>query len=325
MPQKHRVRNWSAYNIALRRRGDLFLYFDEDFFQNWHFTGKQKRGGQKKYNDAAIEMILTIKNVLRLPLRQAQGFVQGLARKLDISVSTPDFSTISRRAKALSVKIKQYGKTAPGEALHLLIDSTGLSVYSGTYFHTHKHLKNRLGKRTESWRKLHIAYDVKSSQVISAKLTSSTIQDAAVVEQLIDKTNRPIASITGDKAYDKQSCYKPAYKRGAKVIVPPQKTGKQQSQLKRLLPHQKALESRDRAISFCQNFPSYEEGIKEWKKQNGYHKRSLIEAVNHRFKKAFGFSLTSKTEASRETEVMIKLNIINKQRSLGEASFASVT
>jgi hypothetical protein len=34
MPQKHRVRNWKAYNKALKLMGDLFLYFDENFLKN---------------------------------------------------------------------------------------------------------------------------------------------------------------------------------------------------------------------------------------------------------------------------------------------------
>lgn len=70
MPQKHRVRNWNAYNKALKLRGDLFLYFDENFLKNeWSFAGKRKSGGKIQYSDAVIEMMLSIKNVLRMPLR----------------------------------------------------------------------------------------------------------------------------------------------------------------------------------------------------------------------------------------------------------------
>lgn len=62
MPQKHRVRNWNAYNKALRKRGDLFLYFDENFIKNeWFFDGKRKSGGVIQYSDAVIKMMLTIK------------------------------------------------------------------------------------------------------------------------------------------------------------------------------------------------------------------------------------------------------------------------
>lgn len=325
MPQKHRVRNWKAYNTALMKRGDIFLHFDERFFDSeWYFSGKQKAGGQRKYSDSAIEVLLSIKHVLKLPLRQMQGFVKSLVRNLKLDVAIPDFSTVSRRAKSLSVKIKQYGNIKTGEPLHLLLDSTGLSVYSGTYFHTNKHLKNRLHKNADSWKKLHIAYDIQSCQVMNACLTDSTIQDAAAVEKLVNLPGKTIASITADKAYDKKACYKKAYELGAKPIIPPMKGAVFQKKSRRR-PYDEALRARDEAITFLQEQPSYEEGIKKWKEETGYHKRSHIETVNHRFKRAFGFTLNAKLHETRTTEVIIKLNILNQQIALGGAIFEMVS
>jgi hypothetical protein len=110
MPQKHRVRNWNAYNKALKLRGDLFLYFDENFLKNeWFFDGKRKSGGKIQYSDAVIEMMLSIKNVLRMPLRQAQGFVESILNRLELPLRAPDYTTVSRRAKTLSLKVKVLG------------------------------------------------------------------------------------------------------------------------------------------------------------------------------------------------------------------------
>lgn len=320
MPQKHRVRNWSAYNTALMKRGDIFLHFDEQFFNSeWHFTGKQRAGGQRKYSDAAIEMILSIKYVLKLPLRQVQGFVESLIRKLELDVVVPDYSTVSRRAKTLTIKVKQYGNINRGESLHLLLDSTGLSVYSGTYFHTNKHLKHRLHKKARSWKKLHIAYDLKSLQVMNASLTDSTVQDAAAVQKLVDLPGKTIASITADKAYDKKACYRKAHQLGAQAIIPPIKTAVIQKKSRRR--YDEVLRMRDEAITFIREHPSYEEGLKRWKQNTGYHSRSHIEAVNHRFKRAFGFTLNAKLDETRTTEVIIKLNILNRHMALGGAIF----
>lgn len=320
MPQKHRVRNWSAYNTALMKRGDIFLHFDERFFDSqWYFTGKRKAGGQFEYSDAAIEAILSVKYVLKLALRQVQGFVESLIRKLELNVVAPNFSTISRRAKSLTIKVKQYGNINRGESLHLLLDSTGLSVYSGTYFHTNKHLKQRLQKKAHSWKKLHIAYDVKSLQVMNASLTASTIQDAAAVQKLVDLPGKTIASITADKAYDKKACYRKAHELGAQAIIPPSKNAVIQKKSRHR--YDEVLKTRDEVISFIREHSSYEEGLKRWKQNIGYHRRSHIEAVNHRFKRAFGFTLNAKLDETRTTEVIIKLNILNRQMALGGAIF----
>jgi hypothetical protein len=325
MPQKYRVRNWKSYNNALKRRGDLYLYFDATFFRNeWHFKGTQKAGGRIIYSDAAIEMLLAIKFHFRLPLRQAQGFVESILRRLKLNVTVPDYSTVSRRSKKLSVKIKHYVQRRTDEDLHLLLDSTGLSIYSGTYFHTHKHLKDRVAKTAQSWKKLHIAFDLGSSQVMSAHLSDSHIQDAAPVEILTDLPGRKVASICGDRAYDKRICYRRAHALNAAAIIPPIKVARLQCET-RPKRNEEALSSRDRAVAFIRQYGSYEEGVKEWKRNIGYHQRSRIEALNQRFKRAFGHCLSSKLAETRRCEAFIKLNILNKQITLGKAEYERVT
>lgn len=101
MPQKHRVRNWNIYNKALQPRADLFLYFDKNFLKNeWFFEGKRKPGGVLQYSDAVIEMMLSIKNLLRLPLRQTQGFVKSILSGLDSTLLyriTPRYRVAQKR------------------------------------------------------------------------------------------------------------------------------------------------------------------------------------------------------------------------------------
>ena len=222
MSQKCRVRNWKSYNKALKRRGNLFLYFDEDFLKHeWFFKGKQKPGGEIVYSDATIEMILSIKYHFRLALRQTQGFVESVIKKLNLSIPVPNYTTLSRRSQSLSMKVRTYGQRKPDEPLHLLIDSTGLSVYSSTYFHAHKHMKDRLSKTGKSWKKLHIAFDLTSAQVVNAHLSDSHIQDASPISILTELPGQTIASIQADKAYDKRICYRRAKELNADAIIPP--------------------------------------------------------------------------------------------------------
>ena len=74
--KRYRIRNWPEYNKSLVKRGSLTLWFDEKSVKKWHKTKEKKcRGRPPKYTDIAIECMLTIKAVFRLPLRGTQGLV----------------------------------------------------------------------------------------------------------------------------------------------------------------------------------------------------------------------------------------------------------
>ena len=68
-------------------------------------------------------MLLTLKPVYRLPLRAFQGFAMSLRRLEMLALAVPNYSTLSRRAKALRALpvLRNADK-----AVHLLADSTGL-------------------------------------------------------------------------------------------------------------------------------------------------------------------------------------------------------
>lgn len=60
-----------------------------------------------------------------MALRQTTGFVESLLRLVDLDRAVPDFSTLSRRQKALVVNIPYRGPKGP---LHLLIDRIAIKV-----------------------------------------------------------------------------------------------------------------------------------------------------------------------------------------------------
>ncbi|WP_408886831.1 transposase [Lichenicola cladoniae] len=53
------------------------------------------RGGQPLYSDAAIELVLTLRLVFHLALRQAEGFARSVLRLLGLDLSVPDHTTLS--------------------------------------------------------------------------------------------------------------------------------------------------------------------------------------------------------------------------------------
>jgi hypothetical protein len=77
---RYRVQNWREYEVGLQRRGDLTLWLDEAAIAGWQAPRRTTPGGQAWYSDAAIEVVLILRLVFHLALRQAEGFATSLLR-----------------------------------------------------------------------------------------------------------------------------------------------------------------------------------------------------------------------------------------------------
>ena len=84
-------------------------------------------GRHRIYSDIAIETALTLRLLFKLPLRQTEGFLRSLIKLMNLDLTVPDHSTLSRRNASLNVKLKRVGK--PNGRVDLVIDSTGLVIH----------------------------------------------------------------------------------------------------------------------------------------------------------------------------------------------------
>ena len=91
----------------LKQRGSLSIWFDPEM--TWEAEASGRRGRQQTYSDAAIQACLTLKVLFGLPLRQTTGFVESLLERVGLDWSVPDFSTLCRRQRTLSVAIPVQG------------------------------------------------------------------------------------------------------------------------------------------------------------------------------------------------------------------------
>src|SRR5215204_5165148 len=96
---RYRIRNWREYEAGLKRRGDLTLWLDEAAIAGWHASRRTTPGGQALYSDLAIELVLTLRLVFHLALRQAEGFARSVLRLLRLDLPVPDHTTLSRRSR----------------------------------------------------------------------------------------------------------------------------------------------------------------------------------------------------------------------------------
>ncbi len=194
--QRHRVTNWPDYDAALRQRGSLTVWFTEEAIVAWRAEPRTTRGGQPHYSALAIATGLTLRAVFRLALRQTEGLIGSIIRLLGLDLAIPDHSTLSRRAETLEI----VRAPANAQPVHLLVDSTGLKLSGAGEWLVEKHGTSR----RRSWRKLHIGVDADTGQIVAAALTTNDVDDGSQVGPLLDQIDRPIASVTGDGAYDQE-------------------------------------------------------------------------------------------------------------------------
>ena len=189
--------------------------------------------------------------------------------------------------------------------MHLLVDSTGLKLFGSGEWLLEKH-----GTKTpRSWRKLHIAVDADTGQIAAAALTTNDIDDASQVGSLLDHVDGPVASFTADGAYDQDGVYGEVVARypDASVIVPPRSSAAPSDTA------QTAPTMRDRHLQIIAG-----RGRMAWQqKAAGYNWRALVEADISCLKRVIDYSLRSRTDRRRATEVAITVNALNRMLDLG--------
>ena len=74
---------------------------------------------------------------------------------------------------------------------------------------------------------------------------------------------------------------------------------------------------RDETIAAIGRGADREERLKQWKIENNYHRRSLIETMMFRMKTIFGDRIRSKSYANQETDLLIRCHIMNRMNRLG--------
>ena len=127
----------------------MTLWLAPHAIAKWETAGVGRRVGQLQYSDVAIETALTLRLLFHLPLRQTEGFLRSVFGMLGLDLSAPDHTTLSRRGQRLDVALRRILATGP---LHLMIDSTGLSIVGEGEWAAVKH-----GRRgTRGWKKLHL-------------------------------------------------------------------------------------------------------------------------------------------------------------------------
>ncbi len=215
----------------------------------------------------------------------------------NVPIVCPHYSCISRRAKQVEVSFKP--KTR-GAIQHLAIDATGLKVYGEGEWKVKKHGTD--GKH-RVWRKLHLAVDTSTHEVVAAELSLSNVTDAEVLPNLLKQTLRRIIEISGDGAYDTRDCHDAIRFKRAVPLVP----------LREGAAFWENGHPRNLAVGYQKLYGSNN----KWKKRYGYHKRSLSETAMYRVKQLLGGRLSLRNYNAQVGETYAMIKALNKLTGLG--------
>ena len=125
-------------------------------------------------------------------------------------------------------------------------------------------------------------------------------------------TNRRLASVRADGAYDRASVYRAIANHASdgpvptRILIPPGRNARTSDDAG------VKSDQRDENIKHIERV-----GIRAWQRESGYTRRSLVETAVSRFKNAFGGTLRSRTMRSQVTEIRIACSILNTMTKLG--------
>lgn len=293
---KQKISNWSAYNRALVNRGSVTFWIDDKAIARWHCdTHHGGRGRGFQFSDIAIETALTVKAVFGLPLRSTEGFLNSVFALMDVPCRSPSYSCLSKRAKTVEVT---YKRRSSGPVAHVVVDATGLKIYGEGEWHAYKHGR----EKRRRWRKLHLAVDSATHEVIAAQMSVESVGDNQVLPALLNPLRRKLGQVSADGAYDTKACHHLLNQKKAIATIPPRQNAGYWHEGHPRNDAVKAL--KDGTLS-------------QWKHESGYHQRSLSETAMYRYKTLVGNRLSQRCHDAQVAEVMVGVKIMNKVIDLG--------
>src|SRR4051794_22405184 len=296
---KYKVSNWREYDQALQQRGSLTVWVTPEALEAWAPEKTGRRGRPTSYSDIVIETAVMLRLAMGKPWRQTEGMLRSIIRMLGLDLPVPDHTTLSRRSARLSLTTALKKPKGP---VNVVIDSSGLKIFgAGEWLH-----EKHGGKPRRSWRRLHLAVDPDSGDILAAELTTTDEGDASQVGPLLDQIDGPVSAVLADGAYDGEPIYQAVAQRHAVVVIPPRSTAVP-SDTAETRPTQ-----RDRHIQLLA-----EKGRMGWQSTTGYGKRALVETAFYRYKVLIGCSLRARTLSAQMVEARIACAVINRMTSLG--------
>lgn len=278
------------------------MWVSSDVLAAWNACATHgQRGHPQTYTDTAILCMASLQEVYHLPLRATQGLLSSVVKLLKITLGVPCYTTLCRRRRALEVTLPKRAKHVP---LHLIVDSTGVKIYGEGEWKVRQHGWTR--RRT--WRKLHIGVDEATGEIQAAAVTTNNYGDGQVLPDLLAQVESELSQVTGDGGYDDRQCYEVISERGARAVIPPQKGA-------RIWRHGNRKQERHARDENVRSIRRH--GRAKWKRESGYHRRSLAETTMFRLKIVFGERVAARCFDGQAAQMLVRCAVLNRMTHLG--------
>jgi hypothetical protein len=192
------------------------------------------------------------------------------------------------------------------EPVHLVIDSSGLKIYGEGEWKVRQH---GVSKR-RTWRKLHLAVDEQTGQILAHRLTDKDTDDASQLPDLVQQvqqTGIKVSKTGADGSYDTFDTYQYLIKAEIEPIIPPRMNAAWWVDQHDVLldhPRNRALQEIDQG--------GLNASRKQWKTDSGYHRRSKAENAFFRWKTIHGPGMDARKSNNQQTEAAVKVAVLNR-------------
>lgn len=307
---KYKITNWSQYNESLRKRGMISLYFPggdlESLFINTQPYVEGESGRTTTYQVPYIQLIYTLYRLFGFGQRQITGYFEYLWRGKSLEIPVPSFGHLCDLFSQIPLEVKQFcnklaGLIKNGEAISLILDSTGLRFNTASNWYAMKY--NKICKN-KPWQKMHISMDPEMN-IHDVEITDCHTADIELLESLIPE-NISVDRVIADGAYYSIAGVEKLSNRGITPVIPTPRNAKIYGQDNTIW--------HDKVVGYI----GKKGNIYAFYKKYCYGIRALIEAQISRIKRCIGDTLLTKKISSQKREAIVITNIINLWNSFGK-------
>ena len=289
MKKKCWVTNWRKYNQALKQRGSLTFWFEEEFERAWYDYAIPKKSARPfTYLDVCIKILATMKYVFNKALRQLEKFVVSLFKMKGITLQVPNFFRMCCRLGDVVCELK-FPK--PERISHVVIDSCSLKVFGEKEW-----LKTKMGEtyQRKIWREIHIGVDGKGN-ILDIQMTNHKTSGRVMLKTITENIETEfIDELLGDGGYARHYNYRYLKENNINTLIFPLKNA-------RIIENIPDLETHNNIVAYIN-----EKDFTLGKKNNFY-----------RLKTIFGRKLKSKNWHTLESETNLIAHLLNQMINFG--------
>lgn len=272
----------------------------EDFEKSWLAVEQNKkvRGRPFLYSDSCMKLMLTIRYLFKLALRQLTCFVESLFALLGKTLPIPEFSRLSKR---MNTSLSNLQLPSLKKGSHLIIDLSGLKVFGEKEWLETKHGKQYQRK---VWRKLHIGIEGQGF-IVAREMTTHLTDDRSCVHSLLTQAKTENGhELLADSGYDSHAVYHCLNEKNINPLLPPPASAVISSTSPPTL--------RDKTVDYIKK-----KGYWDWHTKTDYGRRNKVENTFYRLKTIFGRKTISRKWVNQDAETHLLCYLLNKMTELG--------